>query len=71
MLVTDPEEAAKQLKLLWVSCGNRDGLLGISHDFHQALEKMKVPHQLHVYTGGHDFDVWRINLYDFSRLLFR
>jgi enterochelin esterase-like enzyme len=69
--ITDPTEAAQQLKLLWVSCGASDGLLGISHDFHQALESIGVPHEWQVYAGGHDFDVWRSNLYDFSQRLFR
>ena len=35
-LVKDPADAAKKPKLLWVSCGDRDGLLRISRDFHDA-----------------------------------
>jgi enterochelin esterase-like enzyme len=70
-LVKDPADAAKQLKLLWVSCGDRDGLLRISRGFHDALEQMKVPHVWQVDSGGHDFTVWRTNLYHFAPLLFR
>ena len=40
--VTDPAAAAKQLRLLWISCGDRDNLMRISHGFHEALETMKV-----------------------------
>jgi len=29
-LVPDPDVAKRQLKLLWVACGNKDGLLRIS-----------------------------------------
>src|SRR5688500_4195567 len=36
-LVKDPADAAKRLKLLWVSCGDRDGLMRISRDFHDSL----------------------------------
>ena len=69
--VADPTMAMKQLRLLWVSCGDRDRLMGISHGFHEALDKMKVPHTWFVSSGGHDFRVWRNDLYHFSQQLFR
>ena len=43
----------------------------ISRSFHEALEQKKVPHVWHVYSGGHDFTVWKTNLYHFVPLLFR
>jgi enterochelin esterase family protein len=70
-LVTAPEQASDQLKLLWVSCGDQDNLMRISHGFHQSLTDMKVDHVWQVYAGGHDWDVWKHNLYDFSQRLFR
>ncbi|MCO6456289.1 MAG: esterase family protein [Pirellulaceae bacterium] len=70
-LLRDPAEAAGQLRLLWVSCGDRDGLMRISQSFHDALERQQVPHVWHVNTGGHDFNVWKTNLYHFAPLLFR
>lgn len=69
--VPDPTRAAEQLRLLWVSCGDRDNLMRISRDFHEALDERKVPHVWHVSAGGHDFRVWRNDLYHFSQLLFR
>jgi hypothetical protein len=36
-LVKDPADAAKKLRLLWVSCGDRDNLMRISRGFHDAL----------------------------------
>jgi enterochelin esterase-like enzyme len=70
-LVKDPA-AAKKLRLLWVSCGDRDNLLRISQRFHEVLEEKKVPHVWHVHPGGgHDFTVWRADLYHFAQLLFR
>jgi enterochelin esterase-like enzyme len=71
-LVKDPAEAAKKLKLLWVSCGDRDNLMRISQEFHNALEQKNLPHIWHVYAGGrHDFAVWKADLYHFAPLLFR
>ena len=71
-LVKDPADAAKKLKLLWVSCGDKDGLMRVSRSFHDALEQKKVPHVWHVHTGGgHDFAVWKTDLYHFVPLLFR
>jgi enterochelin esterase-like enzyme len=70
-LVKDPADATKRLKLLWVSCGDRDGLLRISTNFHDTLTRLQVPHVWQLDSGGHDFAVWRMNLYHFAPLLFR
>jgi enterochelin esterase-like enzyme len=70
-LLKDPDDAAKKLKLLWVSCGDRDNLMRISRGFHDVLEEKKVPHVWQVHSGGHDFTVWKADLYHFASLLFR
>ena len=71
-LVTDPADAAKRLKLLWVSCGDKDGLMRVSRAFHDGLAERKVPHVWHVHAGGgHDFAVWKADLYHFVPRLFR
>lgn len=70
-LIKDPEAAAKKLKLLWVSCGDRDGLMRISKTFHDTLEDKKVPHIWHIDSGGHDFTVWKTDLYHLAQRLFR
>lgn len=70
-LLKDPAEAAKKLKLLWISCGDRDNLMRISQNVHNTLTEQKVPHVWHVNTGGHDFTVWKTNLYHLAPLLFR
>ncbi|MFO1523823.1 MAG: alpha/beta hydrolase-fold protein [Kiritimatiellia bacterium] len=70
-LLPDPA-AAKQLKLLWLSCGDRDGLFDISRNVHATLEAKGVPHVWHVHEGGaHDFAVWKKDLYQFAPRLFR
>ncbi len=71
-LVTDPAEAARKLRLLYVSCGDADRLLRISQGVHAMLDEKKVPHVYRVIPGGgHDFRVWKSDLYHFARLLFR
>lgn len=70
-LLPDPAKAKPQLKLLWVSCGNRDGLLGISQGLHAYLKEKEVPHVWHVDGNGHDPRHWRNALYWFGQQLFR
>ncbi len=69
-LIKNPQEAGR-LKLLWISCGESDGLFFISKNTHDYLEKLNIPHVFYVEPGGHDFSVWKNDLYLFSRLLFR
>lgn len=70
-LLPDPEEAREKLKLLWLSCGNQDGLINISQRVHAYLKEHEVPHVWHVDGHGHDPDHWRNSLYYFSQLLFK
>lgn len=70
-LVKDPEHAASKLRLLYVACGDQDGLFRISQGVHQMLDEKKVPHQYRVISGGrHDFKVWKSDLYHFAQMLF-
>ena len=71
-LIKDPAEATKKLRLLYVACGDKDGLFRISENVHKMLDEKKVPHLYNVIPGGrHDFQVWKCDLYHFSQLLFR
>ncbi len=70
-LLPDPEKAKKQLKLLWISCGNKDGLIRISQGVHAYLKEREVPHTWHVDEHAHDFQHWKKALYTFSQLIFR
>jgi enterochelin esterase-like enzyme len=71
-LIRDPAEAAKKLRLLYVACGDKDRLMRISEGVHTTLEEKKVPHVWRVIPGGgHDFRVWKSDLYHFAQLLFR
>jgi enterochelin esterase-like enzyme len=71
-LLRNSADAAKKLGILWVSCGDRDGLMRISERFHESLEEQGIPHRWHIHPGGgHDFRVWKSDLYHFAPLLFR
>ena len=70
-LVPNPEAAKKQLKLLWISCGDNDGLIAFSKRTHDYLYQNDVPHIYYIEPGGHDFKVWKSGLYMFSQFLFK
>lgn len=70
-LLPDPAAATRQLKLLWLGCGNKDGLIRISQGVHAYLKEKGVPHVWHVDGYGHDGTEWKNNLYLFSQRIFR
>jgi enterochelin esterase-like enzyme len=70
-LVPDPAAVKEQLKLLYLSCGNRDGLIRISQGVHNYLKEQNVPHVWHVDSHAHDADTWSKNLYYFVQHLFK
>jgi enterochelin esterase-like enzyme len=70
-LVPDPAAAKKQLKLLWLSCGNRDRLISISQGVHRYLKANDVPHVWNVDDQEHDPITWGSNLYHFTQRVFR
>lgn len=69
-LVPDPE-AVKQLKLLWLSCGSKDGLIRISQGVHAYLKEREIPHVWHVTDHGHDPPEWTQALYHFVQKVFQ
>jgi enterochelin esterase-like enzyme len=71
LLVPNADEARRKLKLLWISCGDDDNLIYYSQRTHDYLEAKNVPHIFYVERGGHDFKVWKNDLYMFARFLFK
>ncbi|WCJ58067.1 alpha/beta hydrolase-fold protein [Fontisphaera persica] len=70
-LVPDPAAAKQQLKLLLITCGNKDGLIRISQGVHQYLKEKEVPHIWHVDGNGHDATHWRNSLWHFMQRIFK
>jgi enterochelin esterase family protein len=65
-------KANTQLKLLWITCGTADGLVGVNRGFHEWLNTKGVSHTyVEVPDIGHVWSFWRQNLSDFVPLLFQ
>ena len=70
-LVPDPAATIQRLRLLWLACGNKDGLINISQAVHAYLKEKGVPHVWHVDSHAHDATEWRNNLYLFAQRIFQ
>ena len=70
-LMPKPEDAKAKLKLLWISCGDKDGLMNFSKRTHEYMKANGVPHIFYVDHGYHDFKVWKNSLFMYSQLLFK
>lgn len=70
-LIPDPAKTKAGLKLLWLSCGNQDGLLKISQDLHLWLKGKEIAHIWHVDSHGHDAPEWKQAFYYFAQKVFR
>lgn len=60
----------KQLKLLYISCGNKDGLFSGPQRMHVYLKEHNIRHIWNVDDQGHDRETWSNNLYHFAQRLF-
>jgi enterochelin esterase-like enzyme len=67
-LLKDPA-AADRFRLIWLSCGTRDGLFGISQGVDRYFTGAGIPHVWHVTDGGHDAAEWKQALYHFLQQL--
>lgn len=71
-LFPDIEKAKQLIKLLFISCGDKDGLFPFSKRTHEYADKYQIPHYYYIIPGGnHDFHVWKESLYQFIQLLFK
>ena len=70
-LMPDPAAAKDKLKLLFLSCGKKDGLMRVSQGVHAYLRDNNVPHVWHVDDNAHDPPHWKNTLYHFVQRVFR
>lgn len=71
-LVPQPEKAKELIKLLWISCGDADGLIFVSNRTSAHLKENGVKHGYRIIPGGrHDFIQWKSDLYEFSQRIFK
>ena len=70
-LVPDPAAVTRQLRLLWLSAGNHDGLIRINQGVHAYLKTHDVPHIWNVDGNAHNTPEWKNNFYWFTQQLFK
>jgi enterochelin esterase-like enzyme len=70
-LIPSPDAVNKQVKLLYLSCGNKDGLISGSQEFHVYLKQHNISHIWNVDDHAHDRESWSSNLYHFAQRLFQ
>ena len=70
-LQLDEAQFRERLKLLYVSCGNQDGLMSVAQGVHVYLKQQNIPHVWNVDDHGHDGGTWGSNLFHFAQRLFR
>jgi S-formylglutathione hydrolase FrmB len=54
----------RRLPRLLIDCGTEDSLLEYSREFHEELQKLKVPHVYRESPGDHDWDYWDLHIRD-------
>lgn len=61
----------KQLKLLWMGCGIDDPRFAGHQQLAVSLDKLHVTHTVYNVEGGHEWTVWREELFQFLQKLFK
>ena len=69
-LMPDPA-ALKQLKLFWLSVGNRDALYRVAQGVHSYATEKGIAHTWRVDTNAHDTGAMGANFYHFAQKLFK
>jgi enterochelin esterase-like enzyme len=70
-LASNPAAVREKLKLLYLSCGNKDGLINVSQRVHRHLKEQNIPHIWNVDDHAHDGPAWANNVYHFAQRIFR
>jgi enterochelin esterase family protein len=65
------EEANRHLRLLTISCGTEDGLIGFHRQFTAWLQDRKINHESREQPGAHTWMVWRRDLAAFAQRIFK
>jgi enterochelin esterase-like enzyme len=65
------QQTNQNFVLFWLGWGEQDEYYNDESYFHSQLNTYRVNHEATVYPGGHEWQVWRKCLRDFSQLLFK
>jgi len=70
-IVKDPAAVKKDVKGIFIICGDADNLITNSEKWVSYLTMQQIPHVYQVEPGGmHDFNVWKPGLYHFAKMIF-
>jgi enterochelin esterase family protein len=65
-------KANSSLRMLWITCGTADGLIGVNREFKDWLRSKNVRFtEEEVPDLGHVWPLWRRNLVDFAQRIFQ
>ena len=65
-------KANSSLRMLWITCGTADGLIGVNREFKDWLRSKNVRFtEEEVPDVGHVWPLWRRNLVDFTQRVFQ
>ena len=70
-VVANPAAVNKQLKLLWIACGQDDFLRSRNEELVSALKEKGIRHEWQLTAGDHSWPVWRGYLAEFAPKLFQ
>jgi enterochelin esterase-like enzyme len=69
--IRDPEAVRRDVRLIFIACGDADGLLSYSSNYHDYLTQQNIPHMYQLEPGqGHTATVWKRSLYNFAQRIF-
>jgi enterochelin esterase-like enzyme len=71
VIKADPKATNAKLHLLWIGCGEQDGLFAASKGFDTYLNDAQVKHTFYSMPGVHSWIVWRHFLAEYAPQLFR
>ncbi|MFD2034746.1 alpha/beta hydrolase [Belliella marina] len=70
-LLPKPEVTKSNLKLLFLSCGDKDNLMNVSNGAHDYLNSKGIAHTYRVIPDHHhNFEYWKNELYFFAQEIF-
>jgi enterochelin esterase-like enzyme len=69
--IDDPAAVKRDVKGIFITCGDADSLLSHSKNYHDYLTQQSIPHLYQLEPGeGHTFTVWKRGLYNFAQRIF-
>jgi enterochelin esterase family protein len=70
-VLSNPDQANRELRLLWIGCGKDDRLVELARTLDKLFSDKKIRHTYRETTGAHSWRVWRVYLNELLPLLFK